>query len=235
MKLAALQAVLSERFPSAVPQPVIAPPEMVSSGVTAVDALTGGLPRGSLIEICGARCSGRTSLLLAMLAAAGSRGEVCALVDGRDSFDPQSAHAAGVDLTRLLWVRCKNIEQAFRCAEWLLLGGGFGLVALDLGEIPPQAVRRVPLNVWFRFRRAVEHTPVIFTVLEQHPHAATCASLVLELCADNPRWVVANSEQTLPHASLFAGKQVHTEVVRARFGAVVKPPSRKEEFPATRH
>ncbi|MGH9816430.1 MAG: hypothetical protein ACRD5F_07780 [Candidatus Acidiferrales bacterium] len=209
MKLAALQAAVAQRFPSVLPQQACAEPEIISSGVAAVDALASGLPRGSLVEICGARCSGRTSLLLAVLAAAHRRGEVTALVDARDSFDPHSAQAAGVLLHRLLWARCKNIEQAFRAAEWLLTGGGFGVVALDLGEIAPQAVHRVPLNMWFRFRRAVEHTPTVLVVLEQQPHASTCASLVLELRAEGSRWPSATTAGAVdsgrPRANLFSG------------------------------
>src|SRR5882724_10597016 len=81
-------------------------PEMVSSGIREIDALTGGLPRGCLSEICGSASSGRTSVLLATLAAATHREEVCALVDATDALDAASAAAAGVDLERLLWVRC---------------------------------------------------------------------------------------------------------------------------------
>ncbi len=80
-------------------------PETVSTGVAAVDALTGGLPRGALTEICGRASSGRTSLLLALLASATGRGEVCALVDASDAFDPHCAANAGVELKKLLWVR----------------------------------------------------------------------------------------------------------------------------------
>jgi len=81
-------------------------PEMVSSGISAIDSLTGGLPRGCLTEVCGPASSGRTTLLLAALAAATRRGEFCAVVDASDALDPHSAAAAGVDLDRLLWVRC---------------------------------------------------------------------------------------------------------------------------------
>src|SRR5579859_1504024 len=81
-------------------------PEMVSSGIPAIDALTGGLPRGCLTEIYGPASSGRTTLLLAALAAATRRGEFCAVVDASDALDPQSASEAGVTLERLLWVRC---------------------------------------------------------------------------------------------------------------------------------
>jgi recombination protein RecA len=81
-------------------------PQMASSGIAAIDALTGGLPRGCLTEIFGPASSGRTSVLMAALAAATGRGEYCAVVDASDALDPHSVAAAGVDLDRLLWVRC---------------------------------------------------------------------------------------------------------------------------------
>ncbi len=81
-------------------------PEMLSSGIAAINALTGGWPRGCLTEICGPASSGRTTVLLAALAAATRRGEFCVLVDASDALDPRSAADAGVDLDRLLWVRC---------------------------------------------------------------------------------------------------------------------------------
>jgi len=81
-------------------------PELVSFGIAALDQLTGGLPRGCLTEMSGPTSSGRTSVLLATLAAATRRGETCALIDAGDSFHPPSGAAAGIDLSRLLWVRC---------------------------------------------------------------------------------------------------------------------------------
>jgi hypothetical protein len=194
-------------------------PEMVSSGVPAIDALTGGLPRGCLSEICGPASSGRTTLLLAALAAATRRGEFCAVVDASDALDPRSASAAGVELDRLLWVRCgasstqeknspqrhrgeekgffenpedriqsrstnqseQRLEKVLRATDLLLESGGFGLIALDLGDLPSQAARRIPLTTWFRFRRAVEHTPTILLALEQQAIAGSCSSLLLQL------------------------------------------------------
>src|SRR5438477_8897521 len=79
---------------------------LAPSGITALDArLGGGFPRGQLSEVVGARSSGRTSLLLQMLAAATARQEIVALVDVLDMLDVASAEAAGVDFRRLLWIR----------------------------------------------------------------------------------------------------------------------------------
>src|SRR5512146_1288101 len=81
-------------------------PATVPSGIAQIDALTGGLPRGALTEIFGPASSGRTSMILSALAEATRRQEVCALVDAGDSLHPESAAAAGIELQRLLWIRC---------------------------------------------------------------------------------------------------------------------------------
>jgi recombination protein RecA len=186
--------------------------EVVSTGIPSLDAAVGGLPRGAMTEICGPPCSGRTSLLLSALAARTADGEACALVDARDSFDPALASAAGVALDKLLWVRCQNADQALRAADLLIQGGGFGLVAVDLSDVAPKIVRYVPLNAWFRFRRAVEDTPTILMVIEQEANAKTCASLVLRLKARPAEWSAA------------APKIQETETAatsRVRFGSTV--------------
>ena len=121
------------------------------------------LPRGCLTEIVGPASSGRTTLLHSILAAATARGETCALVDTDDAFDPASAAAAGVRLDRLIWVRsATNAEHALKAADLLIQGGGFGVVAMDLGDTPLASARRISLTSWFRLRRAVENTPTVF-------------------------------------------------------------------------
>ena len=81
--------------------------ELQPSGVMELDAvLAGGFPRGSLVELCGPASSGRTSLAFSLLAQATERQEACAFVDVSDSLDPISLAAAGVELPRLLWIRC---------------------------------------------------------------------------------------------------------------------------------
>ena len=59
-----------------------------------------GLPRGQISEIVGSRSSGRQTVLVSRLAAATRRGELVALVDPLDMFDPVSAAAHGVELPR---------------------------------------------------------------------------------------------------------------------------------------
>jgi hypothetical protein len=228
-------------------------PLTVSTGLAALDALTGGLPRGALSEITGPASSGRTGVMLSALAGATRRDEACALIDASDNFDPASAVAAGVDLDRLLWVRCGErdpspprnnqrrtslgrLEQVLKVTDLLLQGGGFGMVVLDLGNIPSESTRRVPLTSWFRFRRAVEPTVTVLLIVEREPCAKTCASLVVRLqrtavctCDAAPAtqsetqcWkVVSQTEPATPatnpvsHAALLRGMQIRAEVLRS--------------------
>ena len=195
--------------------------ELVSTGIPEVDTLVGGLPRGDLTEIVGPSGSGRTSLLFSALGARTQEAEACALVDGCDAFDPQSADAAGIDLRKLLWVRCRGMEQSFRATDFLLAAGGFGFIALDLGDMPRECVHRVPLETWFRFRRAVEGTPTILFVLEEEPHAKTCASLVLQVERVRSRWSLTRETGAadfcrLPISRLLDGSEVRAELVRSR-------------------
>ncbi|HUI58324.1 MAG TPA: hypothetical protein VLY04_25295 [Bryobacteraceae bacterium] len=164
-------------------------PEWVCSGVPEVDQATGGLPRGCLTEIIGPASSGRTSLLLSILAQATEREEVCALVDAQDAFHPASAAAAGVHLERLIWVRsAHSAEHALKATDLLIQGGGFGVVALDLGDTPSAIARRISLTSWFRLRRAVENTPTVLIAVSRQSNAKTCASLQLECARERAEW-----------------------------------------------
>jgi recA bacterial DNA recombination protein len=189
-------------------------PETVESGVPDIR-----LPRGCLTEIFGPASSGRTTLLYSVLAAATGRGELCALVDAGGAFDPASARAAGVHLGSVLWVNCgnyvekpveKNVENALRASDFLVQGGGFGIVAMDLGDAPPQTVRRISLTSWFRLRRAVEHTPTVLVALARQSHAKTCASLTLECRRERSAWSGNHP------ARLFRGMRVRATVTERR-------------------
>jgi hypothetical protein len=197
--------------------------ETVPAGIPEIDSLSGGLPRGSLTEICGLPCSGLTTFLFSALATRTAQSEACALIDGHDAFYPHSAEAAGVTLKNLLWVRCRNVEQSLRAADLILHGGGFGMVALDLSDIPSKTVRYVPLSTWFRFRRIVENTTTILLLLERESNAKTCASLVLHLGADSIHWkrsMETADFQRHPFAYLLDGFQARAEVLRSRIQPV---------------
>ena len=146
---AEIETEIASRFGSAFKLHEKVPAELLSSGIPQIDSFTGGgLPRGAITEIFGPASSGRTSFMLSALAHATTHEEVCAVVDTSNTFDPNSASQAEINLERLLWIRCaNNLEHAFKSTDLLLQGGGFGLVMLDLGDVAAKDARRI-ISSW---------------------------------------------------------------------------------------
>jgi hypothetical protein len=91
-------------------------PRLVRDGVTTgfacLDAvLPGGFPVAGTTEIVGSRSSGRATIAAAYLSARNREGLVCAWVDVAGDMTPEAAAADGVDLARVLWVRCGGKER----------------------------------------------------------------------------------------------------------------------------
>ncbi len=330
------------------------PTGLESTGIAELDAiLGGGVPRGSIVELCGSGSSGRTSLSFSLLAAATERQETCAYVDVCDSLDPLSLASAGVDLKRILWVRCgveevsnsarvnssgkspsiqaqgksqphlentaekkrrtqawrhprdqirgiegsipailgrggnakafshavrlaceeaaeapvlascaegqtrrlhgprgedsqeweapgsgkrnsrqqwrgagagankklwKILEQALRTTDLLLHGGGWGVVVFDLGNISWVDARRIELSTWFRFRRAIEHTPTILLLLGEEACAKSCSSLVLQCERKGEEWSGTNVESRSAGIATLEGFEMEGRIASSRTG-----------------
>lgn len=196
--------------------------------VAGLDAcLRSGVPRGQLSEVAGPRSSGRTTLMLQLVAATIRRGELAAVVDTFDRLDVASAAAAGIDLTRLLWVRGqaiskteaavdsrwvpgyetgahtgtdtgpdaggwrrspvasglieRTIDRALKALNLVLQAGGFGLVVLDLADVPVATLRRIPFTTWLRVQRAVEGRDTACVLVVPEPLARSAGGLTVSL------------------------------------------------------
>jgi hypothetical protein len=196
-------------------------PDTTSTGIEAVDRLTGGLPQGRITEVFGPESSGRTSLLLSSLARITDKEEFCGLIDPAGAFDPASARSAGVDLDRVLWIRTgRNIDRTLKTLDLLIQAGGFGLIGVDLDPLPASGLRSVPLSSWFRFQRAVEHTSTILLFIGREPMVRTAASLVLTL--ESPGRFVWS-------ATLLHGIRPRVEIIRSRTNSTIRP-GRSDSF-----
>jgi recombination protein RecA len=164
--------------------------EQLPTGIAAIDKLTGGgIPRGTLTEICGSESTGRTALVFALLSQATRRGECCAWIDTAGAFDPLSAVEAGVELDRVLWVNCAgNAQHALKSTDLLIQAGGFGLVVLDMADTPDAVSRRIPLASWFRLRHAAERTGAALVAVERQINARSCSALQIEMRLKKPLW-----------------------------------------------
>ncbi len=113
-----IEAELARRIPAALSP--MARQETVRQALAAQQLnalLGGGIPAGAITEVHGPAFSGRTSFACSLASAVTTGGNVAAWVDVADAFDPESAALSGVDLQRLLWVRCGNPSTQKECVR----------------------------------------------------------------------------------------------------------------------
>jgi hypothetical protein len=201
---AALESLLRARkldvTLTSAPGSLAPPPErMAPTGSAELDAaLGGGLRRGHLSEITGPASSGGTSVAVDAMTAAASRGEAVALVDTCDTFDPASAAARGLDLSRVLWVRpgpstgADDASRALKAFSLILQAGGFGLVVLDLAGVPGAALRRFPWywtsSTWMRLSRIVEGSDTVALLVGSEHMARSSGGATIALGPSPARW-----------------------------------------------
>jgi recombination protein RecA len=213
------------------------PSALVPMEVSALDAcLQGGLPRGQLSELAGSPSGrmtpgrmtpgrmtpgrmtpGRMTLCLQLVAAATSRGEIVALIDTCDRLDVASAVAAGVDLSRLLWVRGdatgpadRAVERALKALNLVLQAGGFGVVAIDLADVPPPVLRQLPFTTWMRVQRVIEGSDTACVLITPEPLARSAGGFTVAL-AGRATWA-----GTSDRSRRLAGVDMRARVVSAR-------------------
>jgi len=173
--LSALRQLLAERFPAAA-RPVA---DVWPTGVPAVDAAVGGLPRRSLTElVCSAPSSGGQLFIAQLLALSRRQLARVALIDATDNFDPQSIPPG--ELEHLVWVRCRSLAEAMGAADLCAREASLDLVLLDLTYGAASDLRKIPDRTWYRLQRAVEQTNLVFLALTPLRLVAS-AQLRLEL------------------------------------------------------
>jgi recombination protein RecA len=202
--------------------------ELQSTGIFELDALLqGGVPRGSIIEVCGAGSSGRTSLTFSLLAKATEQQEACAYVDVSDALDPMSLASAGVDLRRVLWVRCGTGETnaapkpaeplTSACGPNTVQNGGFGFLDQASAKIKRHGIMRHPRD---QIRGVEESIPsVLQSVGEVRP------------CEDTVPHVPTTHANGVEVVARCAGEQAELGVNRTTLrtkGAALRVPQGKQ-------
>lgn len=99
------------------------------------------------------------------------------------------------------------LDQALRATDLLLAAGGFSVIVVDLGSVPPEFSWRIPLATWFRFRAAADRARAVLLLLTQHPCARSSAELVLRLAPAEPEAA----------KTVLTGAQFQIAVDRRRF------------------
>jgi len=100
----------------------------------------GGIPRGRIIEIYGAESSGKTTLVLHIVAEIQKKGGKAAFVDSEHALDPEYADKIGVKTKELLISQPDNGEQALDIVEALVRSGAIDLIIVDsVAALTPKA------------------------------------------------------------------------------------------------
>lgn len=185
-KIVDLRNLLAERFPHSSLQAA----NRLTTKIAVLDHATeGGLPKNSVTEIISPHVSaGSASLIHALLQAAHRDRYFLALIDGRDSFDPE--FIGNLYLQNLLWVRCYNAMEAVKAADLLLRDGNFPLVILDLVLNPANELRKIQQTSWYRLQRLVEPMATAFLVLTRR---SMVSSAQVKLTLDN-YWTLKDLE-----------------------------------------
>jgi hypothetical protein len=149
-------------------------------------------------------------VLLSALASATARGGWAALVDATDGLDPAAAAMVGVPLGRLLWVRCGGrLPVAWRAADILVQGGGFALVAIDLGDLPPWTLGRTAPAVYVRLQRAAERARIAVLIAGPRRVAGSLAAVAVALAPRRVQWARGGP-------GLLAGLATEARLIRSR-------------------
>ena len=186
-KILDLRNLLAERFP----QSSLSPATFLTTGLSALDqAVGGGLRKGAITELISPHPSAGSALLIYSLLEAAQRDRFfLALIDGRDSFDPEAI--GNLRLRHLLWVRCQQALEAVKAADFLLRDGNFPLVILDLVLNGMGELRKIPQTTWYRLQRLVETAPSAFLVLARQ---SMVSSAQIKLVLEN-RWTLSDLGQ----------------------------------------
>src|SRR5512134_3268475 len=74
-----------------------------------------------------------------------------------------------------------RIDRALKALNLVLQAGGFGVVAIDLADVPPAALRQIPFTTWLRVQRAIEGSDTACVLLTSAPLARSAGGLTISL------------------------------------------------------
>ncbi len=115
---------------------------VISTGALSLDLAlgVGGIPQGRVTEVFGPESSGKTTLMLSVIANAQRTGGLAAFIDVEHALDPAYAKRIGVNLEDLLVSQPDGGEEALTIAETLIRSNAVAVVVIDsVAALVPRA------------------------------------------------------------------------------------------------
>jgi len=116
--------------------------DVIPTGSLAMDLAlgVGGIPRGRVVEIFGPESSGKTTLMLHVIANAQKTGGLAAFIDAEHALDPGYAKKLGVNLDDLLVSQPDSGEEALTICETLARSNALDVIVIDsVAALVPKA------------------------------------------------------------------------------------------------
>ncbi len=116
--------------------------EVIPTGSLGLDLAlgVGGVPRGRVVEIYGPESSGKTTLMLHIIANAQRNNGLAAFIDAEHALDPKYARRLGVNLDDLLVSQPDSGEEALSICETLARSNALDVIVIDsVAALVPKA------------------------------------------------------------------------------------------------
>src|ERR1039457_3493775 len=116
--------------------------DVIPTGGLAIDLAlgVGGIPRGRVVEIFGPESSGKTTLMLHVIANAQKAGGLAAFIDAEHPLEPGYAKKLGVNLDDLLVSQPDSGEEALSICETLARSNALAVIVIDsVAALVPKA------------------------------------------------------------------------------------------------
>ena len=75
----------------------------------------------------------------------------------------------------------RTLDRALKALNLVLQAGGFGVVAIDLADVPPVVLKRIPFTTWLRVQRTIEGSDTACVLLTPEPVSRSAGGLTLTL------------------------------------------------------
>lgn len=155
--------------------------------------------RGSIVEAAGQFSSGKTSFANSVISQLTNAGELCAIVDGNNGFDPYSASKAQMSLNSILWVKCHgDIKKAILSTDYLIQSKNFGAIWLNLNQFSKNELKALPKTYWYRYRTRIRETSTILLITCSEASVGPASQLSITFRKKSAQWEGILSSK-LPH------------------------------------
>jgi recombination protein RecA len=106
------------------------------------------------------------------------------------------------------------VERALKSFGLIAQAGGFGVVVLDLGDVPMPALRRLPFTTWFRLQRLIEGRETVGLLLAAEPIGRSARGITVRVGTRETTRVIWTG--TSHQARVLTGFALKPQVLSAR-------------------